>query len=351
MPSPTSDTARTNHIPPIQDSGSLRDFLEAAPDAIVMVDDTGHIVAVNVLAEQMFGYSHDELAAQPLELLVPERYRQAHELHRQSYINAPRTRPMGAGRSLTGLKKDGSEFSIEISLSPLRTEKALYVISIIRDITERRRAEEQIKASLREKEVLLREIHHRVKNNLQVTSSLLKLQSAYIRDPVAKEMFAESQSRIRSMALVHEKLYRSSDLSRVDFADYVQSLASLLFRSYGTDPQRISLRVEGGPLLLSIETAVPCGLIVNELLSNSIKHAFPNGRQGNIVVGVGTDERGCVIRVADDGIGLPESLRLEQTETLGLQLVRTLAGQLRSSIELNRAGGTSFKLHFTEVRA
>jgi two-component sensor histidine kinase len=183
---------------------------------------------------------------------------------------------------------------------------------------------------------------------------MLKLQSAYIQDPIARGMFVESQHRIRSMALVHEKLYRSSDLSRIDFADYAASLARLLCRSFGIDRDRISLEVRAERVFLSIETAVPCGLILNELLSNCLKHAFPGNRSGTILIGISTDEDGqLVLRVRDDGVGLPADLDIEATETLGLQLVKTLVDQLQGRLEIDRQAGrkagTDLCVRFTEV--
>ena len=231
----------------------------------------------------------------------------------------------------------------------------------MRDITERRREEDQVNATLREKEALLvekesllaekesllKEIHHRVKNNLQVTSSLLRLQSEYIQDEHARGLFAESQNRIRSMALVHEKLYRSNDLSKINFCEYTESLAQLLFRSYGTNTCLIKFRMKGstGPVFLSIENAIPCGLIINELLSNCLKHAFPNKNAGEIWIEIEdrTDNR-TTLTVSDNGIGLPKGFDLEKTETLGLQIVHTLAKQLSGRIEVHSNGGTTFKI-------
>jgi len=331
-----------------QAGSAFQAFLEAAPDAIVIVDRQGIIAIVNTLTEKMFGYARDELLGQPIEILVPARFRGRHVKDREGYSRTPRTRPMGAGQELWARRKDGSEFSVEISLSPLETEQGTLVTSIIRDTTERHTIEERVKASLREKEVLLKEIHHRVKNNLQITSSLLKLQSGYIQDPQAREMFAESQNRIRSMALVHEKLYQSSDLSRVNFSDYVESLTALLFRSYGVDSNQIRLRIEADQALLTIETAVPCGLIVNELLSNSLKHGFPNKRRGEVHVRI-AEEQGkerLLISVADNGVGLPAGLDIEKSETLGLQLVRTLTRQLSGQLEFSSDGWTEFRVRF-----
>ncbi|HWQ92741.1 MAG TPA: PAS domain S-box protein, partial [Clostridia bacterium] len=321
-------------------------LLESAPDGIVVVDSQGKIVIVNTQAETMFGYRREELVGLKVEVLVPVQYRHSHVRDREGYARDPRTRPMGAGRHLTGRKKDGTEFPVEISLSPLHTAQGTLVTSIVRDITERRRVEEQIQASLREKEVLLKEIHHRVKNNLQVTSSLLKLQSGYIQDPRALEMFSESQNRIRSMALVHEKLYQSRDLSRINFCEYVESLGALLFRSYGVDASLIQLRIEGREIYMNVETAVPCGLIANELLSNCLKHAFPQGRAGEVVVRIARQAGDMVVSVADNGIGLPNGFQVERAETLGLQLVRTLTRQLDGTLEMRRGEGTEFAVRF-----
>src|SRR5438067_3368990 len=225
-----TDDSDVRGTPPSSTVGTLdpkfQAFLEAAPDAIVVVDDRGKIVIVNTQAEKMFGYSREDLVGQSIAILVPDRFREAHVHDRDSYAATPRTRPMGAGRALTGLTRDGREFPVEISLSPLQTPQGSLVMSIVRDITDRRRAEELIEASLREKEALLREIHHRVKNNLQVTSSLLRLQAGVIDDPHTREVFSEMQHRIHSMALVHEKLYQSTNLSRIDFGEYVAALAN-----------------------------------------------------------------------------------------------------------------------------
>jgi PAS domain S-box-containing protein len=339
------DTTQRRHA-----EAKFKGLLESAPDGIFVVDTSGRIVIVNTEGERLFGYDRTELLGQPIEILVPSRLKTSHVPLRDSYLASPNTRPMGAGRALTGRKKDGTEFPVEISLSPLDTERGLLVTSIVRDITDRREAEERLRVSLREKEVLLREIHHRVKNNLQVTSSLLKLQSGHIQDPQAREMFAESQGRIRSMALVHEKLYQSRDLSQIDFVDYVRSLAGLLRRSFGGISARIELQVEGDELFLSVDTAVPCGLIVNELLSNCMKHAFPDGRKGRIWVHVTKEDHRFVLSVRDDGVGLAAGLDPAHTETLGLQLVGTLAEQLRAELEIAGRDGTEFRIIVPESR-
>jgi two-component system, sensor histidine kinase PdtaS len=164
-------------------------------------------------------------------------------------------------------------------------------------------------------------------------------------------MFADSQNRIRSMALIHEKLYRSSDLSRINFSDYIETLAALLFRSYGVDTNLIKLQVSGENVFLSIENAVPCGLILNELISNCLKHAFPNGRSGEIRVKVGHTPERLTLTVADNGVGLPTDLNIETTETLGLQLIRTLTRQLSGELQVARGPWTEFKINCSTARS
>jgi PAS domain S-box-containing protein len=232
---------------------ALEGFLEAAPDAIVVVDRSARIVIVNQLAERLFGYARQELVGMPIEGLVPQRFRERHVGYRDSYFREPRTRPMGEGRELSGRRKDNSEFPVEISLSPLTTEQGTLVISIIRDISERKLVETKLRSSLKEKEVLLQEIHHRVKNNLQIVSSMLNLQMAQLSDAKAIELFKESQNRVRSIALFHEKLYQSRDLARVDIGEYIRGLANGSFATYGVSPDDIVLAVHTEDIPLDVD--------------------------------------------------------------------------------------------------
>lgn len=225
----------------------------------------------------------------------------------------------------------------------LLTSQAAISLENARLVEEMKKVEEQITKSLREKDVLLKEIHHRVKNNLQVISSLLSSQSRLIRDPSALELFKESQSRVKSIALVHERLYQSADLAMIDFSKYVRALATDLFRSYGVDPNRIALRMDFHDVSVSINAAVSLGLIVNELLSNSLKHAFPGGRSGEIRIGMRLD-RDLILVVEDNGKGIPSDFDIRRSPTLGLQLVMTLVEQLKARIELDRSRGTRFTI-------
>ncbi len=209
------------------------------------------------------------------------------------------------------------------------------------------KSENAIRLSLREKETLLKEVHHRVKNNLQVIGSLLRLQARYLSDPQARAMFEESQNRVQSISLVHEMLYRAADLSRVDFGEYLRSLTSHLSDGLKRSGGSIEITVEAAGVQMAVDAAIPCGLIVNELVTNALKHAFPNGRSGFIrVTAILEPASWLKLKVQDNGIGMPESLDVRRSGSLGLELVNTLVRQLRATVELLREGGTAFEIRF-----
>jgi PAS domain S-box-containing protein len=230
----------------------------------------------------------------------------------------------------------------------------LYLLGISEDITERKLSERQVKASLEEKEVLLKEIHHRVKNNLQVVSSLLDLQSQYVNGKKTLEMFHETQDRVRVIARIHEQLYQSKDLARIDFTEYIRKLGDYLFQSYGVNPNFIKLKINVEDIVLDVNTAIPCGLIINELVSNSLKHAFRKGKKGEIRIGFrldinhkdDNDHNLYTLTVSDSGVGFPSDLNFRNTKSLGLQLVNALTNQIGGTIRLNRRHGTTFKIKF-----
>ncbi len=211
----------------------------------------------------------------------------------------------------------------------------------------REQAKAALKAALHEKEILLREVHHRVKNNLQIVSSLLSLQASYIQDAHIHEMFLESQSRVQSMTLIHEALFQSEDMGHIDFGEYVRALTRQLFQSYGIQAERITLQICAEAISLHINKAIPCGLILNELVSNALKHAFPAGRSGHLAIQLRANagQRVSLI-VRDNGIGIPAGLDFRSTESLGMQLVCMLADQLEGTLVLDREGGTTFTLTF-----
>jgi PAS domain S-box-containing protein len=496
----------------------FRTVFEAAPSAMLVVDAAGTIVLANAQTRALFGYPPGELVGQAVEILVPERFRPRHPADRLAYFTDPRPRPMGKGRDLAGRRQDGSEFAVEIGVNPLRMGDGDFVLVSLLDITDRRRAEGQLRelnvtleqrvdertraaeeraaalarsrevlrdqtlmihsilnsmnegvavadpagrlmlfnpaaerilgrglieggperwsafygvfeldgktpfpaeqlplaralrgessgevellirnsaspagvflsvtsspllglrgesrggiavfrditprkqaeslllASLEEKQLLLKEIHHRVKNNLQVICSLLDLQSQCTTDPASVQMFRESQTRVRSMARVHERLYDSETLANIDFAEYVEHLVENLAGTYRLDNSvRFELDLE--PIGLGIDAAVPCGLLVNELVSNALKYAFPRDRAND-----GAGAGGGVIRirlarlgehvllgVQDDGVGIPVDVDPATAMTLGLQLVCALVDQIHGRFELDRDGGTAIRITF-----
>lgn len=503
-------------------------LLESAPQGIIATSSAGEIVQVNDAALEVFGYSREELLGQPVDMLVPQEVQPGHAAHRDSYFSAPEVRPMGMGRDLHGLRKDGSIVPLEIGLSSIPTQSGPIALAFISDITERKAAEEaerrwteetsimaeigrvisssldisevydrlgeeikrlipfdrfgmslvnnesgtssptwvlgtdvpgrregdelplagafagevvrtksailleaetepdiehrfplllanfragfrsflaaplfsrdtvigvlqvhsknrgiytqrhvellerignqiagaiansqlyaeqrdsekRIKASLGEKEVLLKEINHRVKNNLQIISSLLNLQFRDVQDAPVLDMLKQSQGRIQAMAMIHEKLYQSEDLARIDFGEYLQSLTSDLRVSYGVSARQVELKVEAEQILLGVDIAIPCGLIVNELVSNALKHAFPTGGDGEINVAVVSRERQLMLKVSDNGVGFPEGFDFTLSDSLGLKLVNAWVGQLGGTIELRQNGGAEIAITFSAV--
>ena len=216
---------------------------------------------------------------------------------------------------------------------------------------EQRVAEERIRTSLDEKEVLLKEVHHRVKNNLQVISSLLNLQSRNFDDERARDILMQSRGRVRAMALIHEQLYQSNDLTRIPFGVYIQKLTGDLYRTYQVDSNHVTVTITAGDLLVGIDTAIPCGLIINELVSNSLKHAFPAGVPGEILIALEVDkERNFTLTVSDNGVGIPHALDLRNPESLGMQLVSSLVDQLGATVEIDRSSGTRITITFMQAK-
>ena len=327
----------------------FRTIFEHANDVVVYVDSSGKVVNVNEKVEDIFGYNRDEIMGKnfsEIDIFDPKDIERVIGLYKDVVVDG---KPMPA--PLMGLElkhKNGNKIFVEVNTRLIeKNGKIEGVLSIVRDVTERKQAEEEVKASLEEKEVLLREIHHRVKNNLQVISSLLSLQSEYIKDDQYAKMLKESQNRIRSMALIHEKLYQSETFTNIDFSGYVETLVYGLARSYGVSGN-IAIKIEAEDAFLDIDTAIPCGLIINELVSNSLKHAFPD-RKGEITVALRSLDGSIELRVSDTGAGIPEDIDFRNTETLGLRLVTILAeDQLGGDIALRRTTGTEFRITFKE---
>lgn len=240
---------------------------------------------------------------------------------------------------------------LERDYSPILVEDSCQGhLWMYRDITERKRNEEQLKTSLQEKDLLLKEIHHRVKNNLLVVSNLLELQSHYAEEERVSFLLNESQNRLHSIALIHKKLYQNTELKKINFADYLEDLAQTLSDSYIADNQDIKLALKLEPIWLNIETANPCGLIVNELISNALKHGFPNRSKGKIGLELRQDHDQIILEVKDNGIGLPPNFDPMQVQSLGMELILTLTEQIQGELSITNDEGASFQLTFQEVQ-
>jgi PAS domain S-box-containing protein len=323
----------------------FRNLSEKSPN-MIFIHNMKQIVYVNEKCIDIMGYSKNEFYDTGFDffsLIAPE----SRETVQSSFISHMKGEDVipyeytiitRSGRNIEGL--------LTTKLISYGGESA--ILGIITDITKRKEAEDQIRASLNEKEVLLKEIHHRVKNNLQIISSMLNLQAIQIMDDDLKAVFKESMGRVQSMAIVHEKMYHSKDLSKIGFAEYINDLTRELFSSYGVDPSQIISRVNIEDIKLGVDIAIPCGLIVNELISNSLKHAFPNGEKGEISIDLNRDpDDNFKLMVCDNGKGFPENVDFTEMESLGLRLVNTLVEQLKGTIEMERSEGTRFKIEFT----
>lgn len=330
-----------------------RAITTTANDAIIMMDENGCVSYWNPAAENIFGYTAEEIIGKYLHsIIAPDRYIAYYEKGLRHFSETGEGPIIGKTEELTARRKDGAEFPVELSLSALQINDQWHAVGIVRNITQRKIAEENILASLGEKELLLQEIHHRVKNNMQIISSMLRLQAEPVKDKSYLTILSDSQNRIRAMSLIHEKLYQSQDLAHINFSEYASDLTGELMRSYGNGSSRIVMKTESENIMLGIDTAIPCGLIINELVSNSLKYAFPKDRRGEISVSLDRiNEDELELTVSDNGIGLPENIDFRNTESLGLRLVTILAeNQLRGKIESKRLEGTEFRIRFREIK-
>jgi PAS domain S-box-containing protein len=337
----------------------FRSLFNGAAEGILVADiGTKKFLYANPAICSMLGYSEHEIHTRGLE-----------DIHPKEDLDHVMGEFMAQGRgekilaeNIPVLRKDKTVFYADIKTTRILIDGRMCNVGFFSDITERKNVQERLKKfneelekqvaerteqlnkSLHEKEILLKEIHHRVKNNLQIVASLLNLQSRQISDPETLTMIRESQNRVRAMALVHERLYRSKDISSVDLLDYVRFMGDSLFRFYGITPATVRFEINISDIQVDINHAIPLGLIINELLSNSLKYAFPAGRKGMITVTGKKDDGTTCIIMQDDGVGIPESLDWKNTGSLGLRLVYNLTEQLEGTIELDRAGGTKFTI-------
>ena len=311
---------------------------------LIMLDHEKNIVTINDATTELLGYTKEELIGKPIAYIFADQSddngKKLFNTNSESIINFE-----------TSLKSKYNEFiPVLLSKSVIKNENGniMGIVCIGNNIVEIKDAKDKIKASLEEKELLLREIHHRVKNNLQIILSLINLQSNGIKDQEDLEIFRESQSRVKSMAIIHEKLYQSADFASINFEEYIRSLVSYLLSYYSIDSIQAEIDVEKD-IVLNMDTAVPCGLIINELVTNSIKFAFKGKTTGRIYIKLHSEDGLFTLIVGDNGIGLPPGEDIENPQKLGLQLVNTLTDQLEGKIEFNGENGTEFKIKFKEL--
>lgn len=312
--------------------------LDGISDAVLVFDLERRLVDLNAAAQNLLHVRQENSIGKP----IADIWAEAAELLGSGLY------PSGRSVRMDQQASDVAR-TLDVRISPVVDWRGTVIGSTIvaRDITELTTNAERLQAALQEKNVLLKEIHHRVKNNLQIISSLLNLQSGSIDDPLSLAKFQDSQDRVRSMALIHEHLYRSDDLARIDFGKYLNELAGSLVQTYRTRDQFVSLKLETDTVMLDIDTAIPSGLIVNELVSNALKHAYPDHRAGTIIVQLCQDRVGRVhLSVRDDGVGIPTDVDYRNTASLGMQLVNSLCRQLDATMEMHNASGTTFSIDF-----
>ncbi|MEJ2042098.1 MAG: PAS domain S-box protein [Reinekea sp.] len=325
----------------------LRQVIDAAPNAMIMINLEGRIEMINAQAEVVFGYQARDLLNKPVEILVPEQFKPAHPKMRATFFNTPEARPMGKNNDLYARRKNGSQFPVEIGLNPIQTDDGIKVMSAIVDISDRKQKEQKIHAALKEKDVLLSEIHHRVKNNLQIVHSLLDLQSLQIEDPIALEMLRDSQHRIQSMALIHQTLYQSNNFASVNFEQVLQSLIPSIIQSYVMNERMVEYEINAESVSIPLNQAIPCGLVISELVTNALKHAFIDLVSGRIVINLSLNDERVTLSVEDNGKGLPDNLDIQNSNSLGMRLVNLLTDQIKGTMEIISANPTRFILTFT----
>lgn len=319
--------------------GSVRDY------AMFQLDLEGRITTWNPGAEGVLGYTEQEILGQPGARLFTPEDRASGQPEKE--IETARSE----GRAMDErwhLRKDGRRFYASGVLTAIRDQSGQLrgFAKIMRDTTEAQQFRERLQKTVKEKEVLLREIHHRVKNNLQVITSLLELQSHYTGDPQVLGFTEQMHNRVRSIATIHEMLYASTDLTKVDFGAYAVKMANNLFAFYGVDSERVALHADVHETSLDIDRAIPCGLILNELLTNCLRHGFPDGRTGTISISFDCTSDSCVMAVANDGISLPAAIEPTQATSMGLRLVNLLVDQLQGTLQVERDNGTRFVVSF-----
>jgi len=323
-----------------------RHVVETASEGIILIDNQATIIEHNRKFLELLGSSESVIGKNLIEFSASLNINKKENL--KVFNEVINGKPINKSE-WRYIDRKGMEKFVKAYYSAFkRHDKTIGIAVVVEDITELKLREISLNNSLKEKESLLREIHHRVNNNMQIISSLLNLQKMYVKEPETVDVIVDSQSRIKSMSMIHEKLYLSEDLSHINFKDYVEKLISDIYYIYSIQQGRIQYMMNFERIELNMETAIPLGLILNELVSNSLKYAFPD-ENGSIRIELKSDENGYVLLVSDDGIGLSEDVDFEKTDSLGFQLVNNLVNQINGKIVLDRSHGTEFKINFNEV--
>lgn len=328
----------------------FRRVFDSTADGLVMINEYGEIMLANPSMAKMFGYSLSELYSCSIEDLIPAHLRDKHRKERSRYQESPVPRAMAAMRELMACRRDGSEFPVEVALTPLQFPEGTRVLATVVDISIQKQIQTSLIKALKEKTSLLNEVHHRVKNNLQVVSSLLNLQAR----SVPKELegaFLESQGRVKAMALMHQQLYEHKTYESISAEKYSSELVTLISRSH-TNGSNLNIETVLVPcdqeLLLTMDQALPFGLLLNELVTNSIKHAFTEQHNGEIRISMLQKGDTNIVVVEDNGKGIDESIELGKTTSLGFQLIPGLVEQLDAEISLHREYGTRYEIRFSK---
>lgn len=325
----------------------FKSIFENAGEAIILFDPKGKIIEANKMIEKLFGFSRDEFIGQNFEKYIAPLI----DLNAVSAFNDVLLGKKAKSMELSIKNRDGERLSLIAHPSVLKNEDNTIkgIIIILEDVTHLKHAEMELKQSIKDKNVLLSEIHHRVKNNMQIISSLLNLQSSHVDGDETRSLLKESQGRVKSMAMIHEKLYQSTDFSHINFGKYIEELVLDLFHTYGVNKAYIKPDIQVGDFQINLDTAIPCGLIINELVTNSLKYAFPNNKKGTVKVEFKSIGDEYLLIVADDGVGLPENFEMDNRDTLGMQLVSSLIEQLEGEMVLDKTVGTAFKMKFKDL--
>jgi PAS domain S-box-containing protein len=328
----------------LESEAKYRSLIESAKDPISVVDYDGIFLLANTAGAHNLNMETSDLIGKSLTDIFPESSKRQIESIRRVFDT-------GKGFEVElPVEHEGVVGWYSSSLQPLfDSENEVKSVQIIsRDITEIMETQRKLQEALEQKEMLLKEIHHRVKNNLMIISSLLSIQSRFIKDKEALGIFKESQNRAKSMALIHERLYKSTDLKRIDMGDYIRTLANDLFHTYITNNQKIEIKLDVEDIMVDINTSIPLGLIINEIITNALKHAFPDDMSGTILISFNRLGDKLKLEVSDDGIGFPKDLDYKNTSSMGLQLVNSLSDQIDAELNVIMEKGTCFQIIFPE---